>query len=59
MGKVHVVPPAIDPDRFRPRPKFEDLIVSVGRLSPEKNHAPLILAVAELPWASLHHWPYG
>jgi len=53
MGKVVVTPPAIDTDLFRPRPKYENLIVSVGRLSPEKNHAPLILAVAEIPWALL------
>ena len=53
MGKIIVTPPAIDTDLFRPRPKYENLIVSVGRLSPEKNHAPLILAVAELQWALL------
>ena len=53
MGKVVVTPPLIDTDLFRPGPKYENLIVSVGRLSPEKNHAPLILAVAELPWTLL------
>ena len=53
MGKIIVTPPAIDTELFRPRPKYENLIVSVGRLSPEKNHAPLILAVAEIPWALL------
>lgn len=53
MGKVVITPPQIDTDLFKPRPKYENLIVSVGRLSPEKNHAPLILAVAELHWALL------
>ena len=54
MGKIVVTPPAIDDtELFKPRPKYENLIVSVGRLSPEKNHAPLILAVAEIPWALL------
>ena len=53
MPKVVVTPPIIDTDLFRPRPKYENLIVSVGRLSPEKNHAPLILAVAEISWALL------
>ena len=53
MSKIIVTPPQIDTDLFRPRPKYENLIVSVGRLSPEKNHAPLILAVAEIPWARL------
>ena len=53
MPKVVVTPPQIDTALFKPGPKYEDLIVSVGRLSPEKNHAPLILAVAELPWAKL------
>lgn len=53
MPKVIITPPVINTDLFRPRPKYENLIVSVGRLSPEKNHAPLILAVAELPWALL------
>jgi len=53
MGRIVVVPPLIDTDLFRPGPKYEHLIVAVGRLSPEKNHAPLILAVAELPWALL------
>jgi len=53
MSKIVITPPAIDTDLFRPGPKYENLIVSVGRLSPEKNHAPLILAVAEIPWALL------
>jgi len=53
MSKIAVTPPMIDTALFKPGPKYENLIVSVGRLSPEKNHAPLILAVAELPWALL------
>ena len=53
MPKVVVTPPQIDTALFAPGPKYENLIVSVGRLSPEKNHAPLILAVAEIPWALL------
>ena len=53
MGKVVVTPPLIDTALFTPGLKYENLIVSVGRLSPEKNHAPLILAVAEIPWALL------
>ncbi|HLC06133.1 MAG TPA: glycosyltransferase family 4 protein [Anaerolineales bacterium] len=53
MSKVVVTPPKIDTDLFRPGPKYENLIVSVGRLSPEKNHSTLILAAAELPWALL------
>lgn len=53
MPKVVVTPPQIDTTLFRPGPKYENLIVSVGRLSPEKNIVPLILAAAELPWARL------
>ena len=54
MGKVIVTTPRIDTTLFRPAAhKWLGLVAAVGRLSPEKNIAALISAVAGLSWPRL------
>ena len=54
MGKITIHPPQIDLTRFQPHGlKWAELVVAVGRLSPEKNFGNLIHAVGQLDWPRL------